>query len=164
MLKINQPSFYGSEGAGVGETYPNIGISALGGLNIYAEVSQNCSSTSIRAVNLPRKMLNPIYTVRSDLLSDGYVGGREGNSTLPIIAVCPKNSGYGDFYTGEGGEEFVNTIPRTIQNITTTITNPDGSPARVDDSCCVIYRIQRVRQDNSQLAQQILQQQQQQKK
>ncbi len=162
LFKVTQPKWY-AENADKNK-YINIDSSAIGGLNIFTEISQNCSSTSIRAVNLPRKMLNPIYTVRSDLLSDGYVGGREGNSTLPIIAVCPKNSGYGDFYTGEGGEEFINTIPRTIQNITTTITNPDGSPARVDDSCCVIYRIQRVRQDNSQLAQQILQQQQQQKK
>ena len=155
LYKVTQPKWY--EGG-------DVRSSALGGLNIFTEVSQNCCSTTIRAERLPRKMLNPIYTIRSDLLSSGYVGGREGNSSLPIIAVCPKNSGYGDYFNGEGGEIFTNTIPRTIQNITTTITNPDGSPARVDDSCCVIYRIQKSKQDNSQLVQQILQQQQQQKK
>lgn len=159
LYKITQPKWYGS----ASNLYVNQDYSALGGLNLFTEVSQNCSSTTIRAEKLPRKMLNPIYTIRSDLLSSGYIGGREGNSTLPIIAVCPKNSGYGDFYTGEGGEEFTNTIPRTIQNITTTITNPDGSPARVDDSCCVIYRIQKSKQDNSELIQQILQQQNQSK-
>lgn len=161
LYKITQPRWYGKNASN--NLYINETSSALGGLNIFAEISQNCSSTTIRAEKLPRKMLNPIYTIRSDLLSSGYIGGREGNSTLPIIAVCPKNSGYGDFYTGEGGEEFTNTIPRTIQNITTTITNPDGSPARVDDSCCVIYRIQKSKQDNSQLYQQILQQQNQKK-
>jgi hypothetical protein len=161
LYKITQTKWFAKNASENG--YVNQSFIALGGLNQFAEVSQNCSSTTIRAENLPRKMLNPIYTIRSDLLSSGYIGGREGNSTLPIIAVCPKNSGYGDFYTGEGGEEFTNTIPRTIQNITTTITNPDGSPARVDDSCCVIYRIQKSKQDNSQLFQQILQQQNQSK-
>jgi|DEB0MinimDraft_10_1074344.scaffolds.fasta_scaffold03079_5 hypothetical protein len=160
LYKVTQADFYAEDT--VNKFYINPDYSALGGLNVFSEISQNCSSTTIRAENLPRKMITPFYTIRSDLLSSGYIGGREGNSSLPIIAICSKDNGYGDYYTGADGEQFTNTIPRTIQNITTTITNPDGSPARVDDGSCVIYRIQRSVQDNSQLYQQILMQQQQQ--
>tara|TARA_R110001599_G_scaffold330467_3_gene544900 strand:+ start:7993 stop:11790 length:3798 start_codon:yes stop_codon:yes gene_type:complete len=99
-------------------------------------------STVLEAENLPRKMLSPIYLIKSDLLNPLFIGGREGTSALPVIAVVDKSSGYGDFYTGaKDSTIFTNTVPRTIQNIKTSIVDADGSNSRVDDSSCIIYKI-----------------------
>lgn len=118
----------------------------------YPVIAQSTSSTSIIADNLPRKMLSPIYLVKSDIISSMYMGGREGNNALGVVGVVNKSAGYGDFYTGaEDGTIFTNTIPRTIQNIKTTIVDADGTSSRVDDSCCIIYKIQKQIADNSQV-------------
>ena len=115
-----------------------------------AIVQSDVKSTTLEAENLPRKMLSPIYLIKSDLLNPQYIGGREGTSSLPVIAVVDKSSGYGDFYTGARDSTiFTNTIPRTIQNIKTSIVDADGSEARVDDSCCVIYKITKQIKNNS---------------
>jgi hypothetical protein len=116
----------------------------------YPAVAQQAVSTSIEADNLPRKMLSPIYLIKTDLLNPKYIGGREGTSALPIIGVVDKSSGYGDFYTGARDSTiFTNTIPRTIQNIKTSIVDADGSDSRVDDSCCVIYKVTKQIKNNS---------------
>ncbi len=107
----------------------------------YPAIVQSCSSVKILAEKLPRKMLSPIYLIKSDVISPEYVGGPEGSAKMPIVSVVPKNSGYGDFYNGIGTTVFTNTIPRTIQNITTSIMDADGTEARVDDASCVIYKI-----------------------
>jgi hypothetical protein len=109
----------------------------------YPEVVQvDPTSTTIVADNLPRKMLSPIYLIKSDLLNPMYLGGREGNTALPIIGIVDKTAGYGDFYSGaRDATIFTNTIPRTIQNIKTSIVDADGSASRVDDSSCVIYKV-----------------------
>jgi hypothetical protein len=137
---------------------------AMNGYQDFPEIVQNCSSVSITADNLPRKMLSPIYLVKTDLLSPYYVGGQKGTSSLPVISVVPKTNGYGDFYSGEGSEIFTNTIPRTIQNIKTEIVDADGSPSRVDDGCCVIYKIQKNINSNANVLQNILNPQTTQKK
>lgn len=122
----------------------------------YPTIVQSCSSVKIVAENLPRKMLSPIYLIKSDVISPEYVGGPEGKSKLPIVAIVPKNSGYGDFYNGGQGTVFTNTIPRTIQNITTTIMDADGTEARVDDASCVLYKITKQIASTDQVIQDIL--------
>ncbi len=120
-------------------------------------IVQSASSTSIIADNLPRKMLSPIYLIQSDIINPMYMGGREGNVTLPIVGVVNKSAGYGDFYTGaEDGTIFTNTIPRTIQNVKTSIVDADGTASRVDDSSCIIYKIQKQISDNSRVIADIL--------
>ena len=117
---------------------------AARGMQDFREIVQNCSSTSITAVNLPRKMMSPIYLVKSDILAPTYIGGQKGTSKMPVVAVVPKDNGYGDFYTSDGGQVvFTNTQERTIQNISVDICDADGSASRVDDSCCVIFKIQK---------------------
>ena len=124
---------------------------ALPGYQHYPPIVQaGVTSTTLEAVNLPRKMLSPIYLIKSDLLNPQYIGGREGTSTLPVIGVVDKSSGYGDFYTGARDSTiFTNTIPRTIQNVKTSIVDADGSDSRVDDSCCVIYKVTKQIKNNS---------------
>ncbi len=122
----------------------------------YPTIVQSCSSVKVFAEKLPRKMLSPIYLVKSDVISPEYIGGPEGGTNMPIVAVVPKNSGYGDFYNGAGGTVFTNTIPRTIQNITTQILDADGTEARVDDASCVIYKITKAIKGTDQVIQDIL--------
>ena len=82
--------------------------------------------------------------MKSEILAPTYIGGQKGTSKMPVIAVVPKDNGYGDFYTSDGGQvTFTNTQERTIQNITVDICDADGSASRVDDSCCVIFKIQK---------------------
>ncbi len=131
---------------------------AFPGQQHYPAITQGeVTSTSIVAKNLPRKMLSPVYLIKSDLLNPMYVGGRDGSSILPIIGVVDKSSGYGDYYTGATNSTvFSNTIPRTIQNITTSIVEPDGTPSRVDDGSVVIYKVTKQIKNNSVVLQNIL--------
>ena len=116
----------------------------------YPPISQSAVSTSIIAENLPRKMLSPIFLIKTDLLNPMYIGGREGTVALPVIGVVDKSSGYGDYFFGaKNSTIFTNTIPRTVQNITTSIVNADGRAARVDDASCIIYKIQKPMKSNS---------------
>lgn len=149
---IPYPQYIDAEGS-----KRNVDISStLLGYQDFPPIVQSCSSTGIVADNLPRKMISPIYLVKSDLLSPSYIGGPESTSKLPVIAVVPKNSGYGDFYNGGEDTIFTNTIPRTIQNIKTAISDADGTDARLDDGSCVIYKIVKTRQSNSQVLQDIM--------
>ena len=127
-----------------------------GGLQDFSPVVQSCSSTTILAINLPRKMASPIYLVKTDLISPEYIGGPEGSSKLPVIAVVPKNSGYGDYYFGENFTEFTITAPKTVVDITTSIIDADGKEARVDDASCVVYQITKAHQSNSIVMEEIL--------
>ncbi len=158
-MEIGYPNWIFSNGSevlpdpsGVGMKNPEVNTQfhlPFPGHLSYQAISQNASSTAIIAENLPRKMISPIFLIKSDLLNPGYIGGREGTVALPVIGIVDKNNGYGDFYFGARDSTiFTNTIPRTIQNITTSIVNADGRAARVDDSCCIIYKIQKPMKSN----------------
>jgi len=154
-LEVNYPSWRYDSKNSSGATHFNNKTSlfyeAFPGFQSYPAVTEvGAVSTSIIADNLPRKMLSPIYLIKSDLLSPIFIGGREGTSTLPVIGVVDKSSGYGDFYTGARDSTiFTNTIPRTIQNVKTSIVDADGSDSRVDDSCCVIYKLTKQIRNNA---------------
>ena len=155
---IPYPQYDGVSAAGLPPdgSAPPIKNSTLLGYQVFPQVVQNCSSTGIIAENLPRKMISPIYLVKSDLLSPSYIGGPESSAKLPVIAVVPKSSGYGDYYNGGEDTVFTNTIPRTIQNIHTAVADADGTASRLDDGSCVIYKIVKTRQSNSQVFQDII--------
>ena len=155
-LELNYPTWrydrdggYGSSASFTKHTLEGYG--ALPGFQSYPAITVlGIESTAIIADNLPRKMLSPVYLIKSDILNPIYIGGREGTSTLPIIAVVDKTNGFGDFYTGATNSTiFTNTIPRTIQNIKTSIVDADGSESRVDGSSCVIYKITKQIRNNS---------------
>ena len=161
-LEVNYPSWRYDQKNGSGAPHWNentqLSYEAFPGFQSYPAVTEvGAVSTSIIADNLPRKMLSPIYLIKSDLLNPTYIGGREGTSTLPVIGVVDKSSGYGDFYSGARDSTiFTNTIPRTIQNIKTSIVDADGSESRVDDSCCVIYKVTKQIKNNSVVLQNML--------
>ena len=122
-------------------------------------ISQGTGSIQILADNLPRKMLKPYYTIRSDIIDNNhYVGGEDSRSVLPVVAVCDKQYSGGDFYFG-GNNGFVFTITKkkVITTITTAITDPNQSFARVDEDSSVIYKIERSRTAEQDLIVQYLQ-------
>lgn len=117
-------------------------------------IVENTTSIEAPAQELPKKMLQSYYTIRSDIITENkyyggndiYGRGRGGGIKLPVIAVCNKENGDGDFYFSSGENlQFTITKPITINHITTSIHEPDGNVAQVGDNCCVIYKIQKDR-------------------
>jgi hypothetical protein len=136
--------------------HPNYGNTNLGGMLEFPTVVQNCSSTSITADNLPRKMLSPVFLIKSSLIDGSFIGGEESQMKMPVMSVVPKNSGYGDFYNGGGGETFTITYPKVITEIKTSIVDADGTESRVDDGSLVVYKVTKVMKSNSSVIEGIL--------
>ena len=161
-LEVNYPSWRYDSVNGSGAPHWNktssLYYEAFPGFQTYPAVTEiGAISTSIIADNLPRKMLSPVYLIKTDLLNPVYMGGREGTSSLPIIAVVDKSAAYGDFFNGaKDSTVFTNTIPRTIQNIRTSIVEADGSESRVDEDSVVIYQITKQIQSNATVIQNLL--------
>jgi hypothetical protein len=122
-------------------------------------ITLTAKSARIIADNLPTKSTRPYYLIKSNLLPNLNYKSSQGD--LPIVAVVTKINGYQDAFSQDGTQmEFTITKPIVINNIKTMITDPDGSPARVDDSSGVIYKIQKNIKAQMNLVQEYLQQQQ----
>ncbi len=130
------------------------------GYSLYPVIVENTTSINVRATRLPRRMIRPYYCIRSDLLlssSNNYIGGRDGNANLPIIAMVNKENGFGDYFFSAGSDaSFTITKDNSVCEITTMITNPDQSLANVDDGCCIIYKIERNRILDNSILQELL--------
>lgn len=107
----------------------------------FPAITEQTESIRISAINLPRKMLRPYYLIRSDLIEQPkYVG--HDNAVMSVIGICDKQYSGGDFYFGsDNAFSFRITKPRTITSITTSIHDPDGTFANLDEDSAVIYRI-----------------------
>lgn len=106
-------------------------------------ISQSTTSINILGSNLPRRMLRPYYTIRSDIIDDNhYIGGENSKTLLPVVGICDKQYSGGDFVFGSDNEfTFTITKKKVITSITTAITDPNQSFARVDPDSAVIYKI-----------------------
>lgn len=122
-------------------------------------IVQQTNSINISGELLPRRMINPYYCIRSDLLLGGnnFIGGRDGNSILPIIDIVNKENGDGDYFFSGDSREITITNEMNISEITTQITNPDGKFSKIDNGSCVIYKIQRSKILDNTIIEQILQ-------
>ena len=108
-------------------------------------ISEQTQSITIEGVELPRTMLRPYYCIRSDIIGQSnYVGGRGSGLRYPIISVINKINSDKDFVQLSGGDMTM-TITKQIRltDITTSITDPNGTLANLDDGSCVIYRIEK---------------------
>jgi len=116
-------------------------------------ITQGTSSENILAQNLPRKMLRPYYTIRSDIIDNNpYVGGKDSKTTLPVCGLCDKQYSGADYFFGSDNEfTFTITKKKVITSITTAITDPNQSFARVDNDSAVIYKIMKNRRDEEDL-------------
>ena len=109
----------------------------------YPAITESATSVKLSAPNLPRKLINPYFCIRTDLLDTSeYIGGADSGEIYPVIAVVPKSNDYGDYFVNTSPDlEFIFTKSKTITSITTSIHNPDQTLASVDDSSAVIYKI-----------------------
>jgi hypothetical protein len=114
-------------------------------LNIqnFPEITENAISVKLTAPNLPAKLVNPYYTIRTDILDDSqYFGGKDSYQPLPIIATIAKSSDYNNFFVSLGSDlEFTFTRPKMISSIRTEITDPDGTPSSISGNSAVIYKL-----------------------
>ena len=114
------------------------------------ELPENADSTRITALELPTKTARPYYAIRSDIIpQNNFYGGNQdlvkataAAVNRPVVAVINKTNGYGDFYSAEFNMPvFTNTAKRVITSIKTSVHDPDGSYAKVNNSSSVIYKI-----------------------
>ena len=105
------------------------------------------SSVVLSAPNLPQKLLNGYFTIRSDIMEDStYIGGFDSGQLYPVIAVVDKVDNTGNFFTIKESElEFTFTKPKVITSVKTSIHNPSQALANVDRDSAVIYKITRQR-------------------
>ena len=122
-------------------------------------IYQATESIKIQAQNYPISMFNGYYSIRSDIVGDSsFVDGR-GNTAMPIVSVISKQNPAGDFYiTPESDIQFTITKPTRVSSVSVSITEPDGSPAPISERSSVIFKLQRTRVLNMQLAQEVFEQ------
>lgn len=113
-----------------------------------APINVDSPSLPVTADNVPRSMLFPFYTIKSDLIDvDSYRGGGDSGERLPVIGHVTKQTDGGDFfYTGDSSVEFTVTKSKPITSITTAITDPDGTFSELNDNSAVLYKIQKAGQ------------------
>ena len=123
----------------------------------FPAITENASSIKLVAKNLPKKIKNGYYIIRSNILdATTYAGGQSGQS-YPIVAVVDKNNFNSDFFVGgESSLRFTFNKETTITSIQTSIHNPDQTLSDVDSSSAIIYKIERSMPENFDIVSQIL--------
>ncbi len=109
-------------------------------------ITLDTDSITLTGSFVPKSMLNPFFSIRSDLIDDtsAYFGSVDSGQNLPVMGIVLKNYNSGDYVYGEESSvQFTVTKPKVLTSITTSITDPDGSYSTVDDSSAVIYKIQK---------------------
>ncbi len=104
-------------------------------------------------------MENGCVCVRSNIIpQQNYSGGKQGGTTLPVVAICNKQNAESDFYFSQDDAiEYTATKPFVISEITTSIHKPNQDLAELDDNSCVIYKIQKNIMQQTDLISDILQ-------
>ena len=126
--------------------------------NSYPIVNIEQVSTECLAQNLPRKMINPYYLIKSDIVSDvKYLGGEDSGQGLPIVSVVNKENGFGDyFFQSSSQQEFTITQSRIITDITTSVHLPSMRTPVLNDGSSIIYKIVKANTAQLDIASQIL--------
>ena len=108
------------------------------------EIIAPTTSVSVVASEYPTQINNGFYNIRSDLaLNVASVLG-SGNNKYPIVGIADKTNSLKDFFISSPSSiSHTITHPTTISSITTSITDPDGTPSRCSPNSVVIYRISR---------------------
>ena len=108
-------------------------------------ITEQTQSIVVSAAKLPVRIRRPYYTIRTDILdSSKFTGGVDGTTRHKIIGVVNKTNPSSDYYQlVDGPLQFVVSNAQTINEITTSIHDPNQSLARVDETSSVIYKISR---------------------
>ena len=123
----------------------------------FPAISEAATSVVLEAPNLPRKVQNGYYLIKSDVLDTSSFHTGESGNGLPVMSVVDKVNDTNDFFVGgESTIEYTFTKGKTITSIQTQILNPDGTLAEVGDNSGVIYKIKRIQNNNLDIVQQVL--------
>jgi len=156
-IKVGDTLIYNQNIFGAIMYHPNIfasgGIIAADGnnkatLTWNSPITLDTTSLTLTASFVPKSMLNPFFSIRSDLIDDtsAYFGSVDSGQNLPVMVILMKNYNSGDYVYGEESSvQFTVTKPKVVTSITTSITDPDGTYSKVDDSSAVVYKIQKNR-------------------
>ena len=109
----------------------------------YPAITEQTQSIKIESVGLPKVILRPYVTIRTDIITESrYIGGLNSGLELPIICVANRINTNKDFIQLTGSD-MVYTIknPYSFSSITTAICNPDGTLADTDENNAVIYKL-----------------------
>ena len=126
----------------------------------YAPIVQKTESNQIVADNLPTRMIRGYYTIRSNILNAQapFIGGKINNTTMPIIGICDKINGDGDFYfTQDSSLQFTALKPLRLASITCSIHDPDGSYANCGEQSTILFRVEKNKNVSFNVVQEILQ-------
>jgi len=115
---------------------------------LYPPIVEQTQSIPVNSQELARTMIRPYYSIRSDLIlqeNNKYHGSMDSGARLPIIALINKENGDGDFYFDGGEFEFTITNDMNISSITTSIHDPDGSLANLNNGSGIVYKVSRIK-------------------
>ena len=115
---------------------------------LYPDIVEQTQSIPVNSQELARTMIRPYYSIRTDLIlqeNNKYHGSLDSGARLPVIAVINKENGDGDFYFDGGEFSFTITQDINISSITTSIHDPDGSLANLNNGSGVIYKVSRMK-------------------
>ncbi len=131
-------NFYPAEGTG-GAVAPKPNVS------YFPPIVQDTKSIKIEGLKLPKLVQRPYLTIRSDIISNNkYIGGKNSGLSLPVISVINKINADKDFIQVSDTQfNYTITCPTKFSEITTAITNPDGSLADTEDGNAIIYKIRK---------------------
>ena len=124
----------------------------------YPSISETAESVVLSAPNLPRRIRNGFYCIRSDIISNSnYIGGPDSGWLYPILGVVDKVNDTADFWVGGPSSlTYTFTQNKTISEITTSITNPDQSLATIDSGTTIMYKLIRFLPNNFDIVGQIM--------
>jgi len=126
---------------------------------LYPNIVEQTQSIPVNSQELARTMIRPYYSIRSDLIlqeNNKYHGSLDSGARLPVIAIINKENGDGDFYFDGGEFEFTITQDINISSITTSIHDPDGSLANLNNGSGVIYKVSRIKNLDMSIIEEIL--------
>jgi len=130
---------------------------------VIPNIIHKTTSMTIIADNLPTRMIRGYYTIRSNILEGTpFIGGKVNNTNMPVVGVVNKISNFGDFTFGEESSlQFTITKPIRLASISVSVHDPDGSYARTSEQSTILFKIQRPVESTFNIAQAILQEEQQ---
>ena len=116
----------------------------------------NIQSIKILATDYPITSFKGFYTIRSDIITDTKYAGNNGDTAMSVIGVVDKIYPVNDFITGSSAPiNFTITAPRTLSSVKVAITDPDGKYSIVDGNSSILFKIDRLRRLDTNVAQEI---------
>ena len=131
----------------------------------YPEIIVKTQSMSIKAQNLPTRMIRGYYTVRSNIIEQAsFIGGKKDNTQMPVVGIVNKINGAGDFYQQQGSDVvFTITKPLRLASIMCSVHDPDGSYANTSEQSTVLFKITKQKNVSLNVVQDLINEQAQQK-